>query len=191
MRKMRRSLRLKAAVMLLASLGMAIPRTSQAAGPSAPATGQSVPSTGAGVPLVVDVALGDGGRLSGQVLDRAGLPGAGKSVFVLQQGRLVASTRADADGRFTVDRLTGGVYEVQSDGGISLSRMWAAGTAPPAARPTLLVTSGDEIVRGQHTFGSYSGGWMKGPGPWIIAVAAIVAVPTALALTLRPKSSAS
>jgi hypothetical protein len=191
MRKMRRSLRLKAAVMLLASLGMAIPRTSQAAGPAAPAAGQPGPSAAAGTPVIVDVALGDGGRLSGQVLDRAGLPGAGKSVSVLQQGRLIASTRADADGRFVVDRLTGGVYEVQSEGGVSLSRMWAPRTAPPAARPTLLVTSGAEIVRGQHTYGSYTGSWMKGPFPWIIAVTAIVAVPTALALTLRPKSPAS
>jgi hypothetical protein len=178
---MRRFQRIKSLSMLAASLGLIVPSHVEAAPPAMP-VGQQAPAAKTEAPLVVDVALGEGGRLSGQLLDRSAAPVAGKSIFVLQQGRLVASTYADAAGRFKVDHLPGGVYEVRCDGGASITRLWAPQTAPPVARPTLLVSCGGDVVRGQGTFGGFHGDFLKGPGPWIIAVATIVAVPTALAL---------
>jgi len=175
--------------MLIASLGLVFPGQLHAAGPGTP--GQESPATAAVAPLIADVALDDDGRLSGQAVDGAGLPAAGKPVAVVHQGREVAHTQTDAAGRFTVNHLTGGVYEVHCEDGASLTRLWAPHTAPPAARSTLLVSCGGPIVRGQHTMGPYDGSWLKGRGPWIIAVAAIIAVPTALALSLKPKSAAS
>jgi hypothetical protein len=191
MRKMRRSLRLKTTSMLLASLGLLVPQQLPAAPPAGAAASQPAQARTAETPAVIDVALAEGGRLNGQALDRAAGPAAGKPILVMQQGRLIASTRTDAAGRFSVDRLTGGVYEVQCDGGESVSRLWAPRTAPPAAKQILLVTCGDGVVRGQTTFGGFHGDFLKGPGPWVIAAATIIAVPTALALGLKPKSPAS
>lgn len=186
---MRRSVRLQTSLALVASLGLTVPSQLQAAPPAAASRPAS--SSTADVPLILDVALADGGRLNGQVLDRAAGPVANKPIFVLQQGKLVASAHADAAGRFSVDHLSGGVYEVHCDGGVALSRVWAPRTAPPAAKQVLLVTCGEDIVRGQTQWGPYRGSWLKGPLPWVVAVAAIVAVPTALALSLKPKSAAS
>ncbi len=185
---MRRSPRFKIASMLVASLGLLLPRHSEAAPPLASAG--STPLPAASAPAVIDVALAPGGRMSGQVLDRSAAPLAGRRIDIASQGRLVASCGTNATGCFTVDHLAGGLYELQCDGNLCVARLWVAGTAPPAARQTLVLTGG-EVVRGQATFGPFTGDWLKGRGPWLIAAAAIVAVPTALALGLKPKSAAS
>ena len=189
---MRRSLRLKTTSMLVASLGLLVPQHAQAAPLAGPTPGQPAQAHTAETPAVIDVALGDGGRLNGQALDRAAEPAAGKPIFVMQQGRLDRfEAQTDTAGRFNVDRLAGGMYEVHCDGGVSVSRLWAPHTAPPAAKQILLITCGDGVVRAQTPYGGFHGDWLKGPGPWLIAVATIIAVPTALALSLKPKSPAS
>jgi hypothetical protein len=195
---MRRRLRLKTAILLIAALGLMFPPQSQAEYPYAPAVArpavtERLPST-TPAPPIADVALDADGRLQGQVVDNAGLPAAGTTIVLVSQGRAVAVVTSDAAGHFTAEHLAGGIYEVHAAGNVSLARLWAPQTAPPAARQTLVVQCGDPsepIVRGQHTFGPFDGSWMKGRGPWLIAAAAIVAVPTALALGLKPRSPAS
>ncbi len=187
---MQRFLRLKTVAMLIACCGLVFPARMQAAVPDTSATSPISPAA-AQPRLITDVALGENGRLSGQAIDGSGMPAADKAVTLLQQGIEVAHTHTDATGRFTVNHLTGGIYEVHCENGGGLARLWAPHTAPPAARAVLVVSCGAPIVRGQHTMGPFDGSWLKGRGPWIIAAAAIVAVPTALALGLKPKSAAS
>ncbi len=191
---MRRPLRSKIVLTLAASLALPAVPCLQAAPPvtpSAPAAAQPTARSAPAAPAIVDVALADGGRLAGQVLDSGSIAQPGRPIAVFQHGQLVAAGGSDAAGNFAIEHLAGGIYELQCDGRACVARLWAPGTAPPAARTSLILTTGGEVVRGQTTFGPFTGDWLKGRGPWLIAAAAIVAVPTALALNLKPKSPAS
>jgi hypothetical protein len=91
---------------------------------------------------VVDVALQDGGRLQGQVLDPQGAPIADTVVSLSTGGHVIATPRTNAEGRFLVQGLKGGVYQVATDNRGGLYRFWAPQTAPPAARSDLLLVDG-------------------------------------------------
>jgi hypothetical protein len=173
---------------LLAVAGLVVPGRLEAAPPTPHNIAHPLPASLAdAVPLAVDVALAKGGTLVGQACDASAVPVAGRTVIVSQQGREVARTYTDSRGRFALANLAGGVYEVRCDGGAALCRLWAPLTAPPAAQPTLLLTVGGELALGQCGRGSI----LKGPLPWIVGIAAAIAVPTALALNLKKASPAS
>ena len=102
---------------------------------------------------VVDVALGEGGKLTGQMQNAAGesLEGA---VVVLKQGdKEISKTLTDDEGRFSMAELKGGVYQLQSANGQRSIRLWTADTAPPQAlKEVTFVNVPPTAVRGQ--FGS-------------------------------------
>jgi hypothetical protein len=145
----------------------------------------------AGVPLassVVDVALRSGGILVGQVLNPQGTPQAGKVVSIQYANYEVARTTTDANGVFAARGIRGGQYQILTEDGICMCRLWAPDTAPPGAQPAALLVSGEGVVRGQWGWVPGTGamhqwvGWVKAH-PFITAsaVAAAVAVPLALA----------
>jgi hypothetical protein len=133
-----------------------------------------------------DVALRDGGLLVGQVVDPQGVAQAGAVVSVRYAEHEVVRTVTDANGVFAARGLRGGQYQLLTDDGISVCRLWAPNTAPPAARPAALLVSGNDVVRGQWGFGGGPVhewvGWVKAH-PYITAgaVAAAIAIPLALA----------
>jgi hypothetical protein len=153
-----------------ASLGMVLPQSAFAA-----STQLSRPASSA----VRDVALHDGGSLTGQVLDASGTPVAGTAVAVIDQGRAVASTQTGVDGRFAIAGVKAGVYEVATSNGVTVCRLWAPRTAPPAAQSDALVVHGDTVVRG-----AVGGGGVIGflSNPWVLGgiVAAAIAIPLIL-----------
>ena len=131
-----------------------------------------------------DVALRHGGLLVGQVVDQQGAVKPGAVVSVQYADYEVARTTTDANGVFAAQGLRGGQYQLVTEDGISVCRLWAPDTAPPAARPAALVVSGNNVVRGQ-----WGGGpmhqwldWVKAH-PYITAgvIATAIAVPLALA----------
>lgn len=128
---------------------------------------------------VRDVALRDGGYLTGQVLDAAGAPVAATPVAVVNQGRAVATALTGQDGRFTIVGVKAGVYEVATTKGVTVCRLWAPQAAPPSASPDALIVNGDTVVRG-----GVGGGGVIGflSNPWVLAgiVAAAIAIPLAL-----------
>ena len=73
---------------------------------------------------------------------------AGTAVAVLDQGRPIVSTQTGADGRFAITGVKAGVYEVATSNGVTVCRLWAPRTAPPAAQSDALVVHGDTVVRG-------------------------------------------
>jgi len=153
-----------------ASLGVILPPSAFAA-----PTQLARPASSA----VRDVALHDGGSLTGQVLDAAGTPVAGTAVAVLDQGRAVASTQTGADGRFAMAGVKAGVYEVATSNGVTVCRLWAPRTAPPAAQSDALVVHGETVVRGAQG----GGGVIKFlSNPWVLGgiVAAAIAIPLIL-----------
>ncbi len=158
-----------------ASLGMVLPHSAYAASTSA-----ARPAVSA----VRDVALQDGGSLTGQVLDAAGTPVVGTAVAVLDQGHAVATTQTGAEGRFAVSGVKAGVYEVATSNGVTVCRLWAPRTAPPAAQADALVVHGDTVVRGGGECAPAGRGGVIGflSNPWVLGgiVAAAIAVPLAL-----------
>lgn len=165
----------------LASFGVIFPQGAYA---SAAQLGQ--PSSG----VVRDVALRDGGRLTGQVLDAAGSPVSDTAVAVVGRGQVLASAQTGPDGRFAVAGVKAGVCEVATTNGVTVCRLWAPRTAPPAAQQDALVIHGDTVVRGSDDCATCppSGGVSRGgvigflSNPWVLGgiVAAAIAIPLAL-----------
>jgi hypothetical protein len=147
-----------------ACLAMLLPPSALVASPVAPAT---------------DVALRAGGLLVGQVVNADGVPQAGTVVSIRQGEQEVVRTTADENGTFAAQGLRGGHYQLLTQDGSCACRLWAADTAPPAARPAALIVSGSDVVRGQHG-GAGVIGWVKAH-PYITAgiVAAAIATPLA------------
>jgi hypothetical protein len=141
--------------------------------------------------MVSDVALAEGGVLSGQVVDAQGVSLAQAPVAVFADGREVVRLASNADGMFAVSGLKGGVYEVATPGHHGVYRLWTARTAPPAAGQGIMLVSGSDVVRGQYGYGppppaepgpfGKAVGWMS-QHPFITAgiVATAVAVPIAV-----------
>jgi hypothetical protein len=128
-----------------------------------------------------DVALREGGVLVGQVVNQQGVAKAKADVSIRFANHEVVRTTTDENGVFAAKGLRGGQYELMTDEGVSTCRLWAADTAPPAARPAALLVSGDNVIRGQGGVHGWVG-WMKAH-PYLTAgtVAAAVAIPLALA----------
>lgn len=163
----------------LAAIGFCIPAvTFAAAPPPKPAK-----------PAVVDVALRDGGVLLGQVVDPQGKGVEGTTVALRHQDREVVRTSTGAEGYFAVKEVRGGVYQIASGENGGVYRLWAPGTAPPAAyEGALLVAYQTEgqpvVVRGQSPAHVPQGAKVKTflANPLVIGgiVATAVAVPVAI-----------
>jgi Carboxypeptidase regulatory-like domain len=149
----------------VASLGILLP-------PSAFATTPVEPTN--------DVALRSGGLLVGQVVDSQGVAKSGTMVSIRQGQQEVVRTTTDENGVFAAQGLRGGHYQLLTQEGGSDCRLWAADTAPPAARPAALIVSGNDVVRGQYGPAQGWVHWMKAH-PYITAgvVAAAIAIPVA------------
>ena len=76
------------------------------------------------------------------------------TLALFKNGKEIARLETDQRGRFAVNGLKGGVYQVATVGQQGVYRMWAPRTAPPVAKKGLILVSGD-VVRGQG----------YGPGP--------------------------
>jgi hypothetical protein len=156
---------IRGAAVALATLGLCLPELALAASPE-PAT-----------PAVVDIALADGGVLHGQVVDLQGSSTTGVPVSVRNQNQEIIRTTTAKDGRFTVQGLRGGVYQVAAGEGQGVYRLWTANAAPPSAQRNVIVFT-------QNGAGAGAGGLkMFLANPIVIAgvVATAIAVPVALA----------
>ena len=130
-----------------------------------------------------DVALAEGGVLTGQVVDTAGKPQVMAPVSLATGGKEIARATTDAKGQFRVASLKGGVYQVSTNGNQGVYRFWAPRTAPPTSLKGLNMVSGNQVIRGQM-----GGGPLSSAGQWIAehpiitagAIATAIAVPLAL-----------
>jgi hypothetical protein len=130
----------------------------------------------------MDVALGEGGLLVGQVMDRQGVAQADSEVVVFAGDRVVVRTTTDENGVFAAAGMRGGTYQVATRQGASSIRAWAPDTAPPSAREGSLIIVGDEVVRGQITDSPrWVWEWCK-QHPWLCTIGALTAVAVPLAI---------
>ena len=141
------------------------------------------PTAGVVEQIPHDVALAEGGVITGQVMDTAGKPLTNTAVSLHHTDREVARVQTDADGNFRVASLKGGVYHVTTTGHDGVYRFWAPRTAPPGSSTGLSLVSGEQVVRGQ-----VGGGPFASMGQWIAehpiitgaGIAAAIAIPLAL-----------
>jgi hypothetical protein len=184
---MRRMTRLKLVLSFVAAYGLVMPPSASGAEPFE-ANRPTEPAPAAAETLILDVALQPGGVLTGQSLSQTGQPLVNSQVLVLLQGTVATTAMTNQSGQFTIQGLSGGLYEIRGKESSAVCRLWAPHTAPPSAKTSVLLTSDEALIRGQSGRYRRPGGILKGPLPWMVAVAAIIAVPTALALNLKPSS---
>ena len=146
------------------------------------AAGAADPASG-----VIDVSLRDGGVLVGQVLDPQGAAKAGMPVWLNADQKQPAVSMTDQNGMFAFGGLRGGVYQLMTIEGHGIYRAWAPGTAPPSAKPGVLLVSGGSTVRGQSN-GSVNRFFSN---PFVVGglVATAIAVPVAVLASDRHPAS--
>lgn len=166
--------------------------------PPSLATAQSLPRAGRPSPgQLLDVALSANGLLTGEIRDRHGSPL--RSVELICQGARATQqrTRTDREGRFEFRGLRGGVYVMSTSAGTRAVRLWAPGTAPPAARTALRLVADSDVVRGQSPPGPLLAHcetlkcWFANPLVVSGVVAAAVAIPVAIHNANRDRDSGS
>ncbi|MDP6447041.1 MAG: carboxypeptidase-like regulatory domain-containing protein [Pirellulaceae bacterium] len=121
---------------------------------------------------VRDLALGEGGVLRGQVVAPTGVAVPQTAVTLSQQRRPVAQVTTDAQGRFELRGVRGGVYELTAGGQVGVYRCWAARTAPPSAKQHALLVAGD-VERGQQPISAL----VANPLVIGLVIAAAIAIP--------------
>jgi hypothetical protein len=165
---------LRQAAVGIAVFGLLTPPTLlSAAEPTAAQHAGTVPQA----TMISDVALGASGTLRGQVVDNAGGAMAGVDITIRQQETVVARTTSDPAGNFAVAGLPGGIFQITTDESAGSFRFWASETAPPAARPSVLVVHDSAAVRGQSALGRL----LSRP----LAIAAIVATAVAVPVVVH------
>ena len=147
-------------VAVLTLCGMLIPAPILSA-----ATPGAAPQLAAG--QVADVELGARGTLQGQLLDGQGNAKANEVVALRGDNGQVVTTRTDQRGGFVFAGLRGGTYQCASGDSVAVCRVWSARTAPPQAKPGVLLIAGDQVVRG----GLSGGGWRTAAA--IVGIAAL------------------
>ncbi len=168
---MKSRITLRGTLVALAVFGMMLPTAGLATEPIADHARARV--------SIIDVSLGEDGNLRGQVLDLQGAPMTETTVAVVQHGEILATTQTDAQGRYSFAGLNTGLYQVITDHGLTVCRVWAAETAPPSALAETLVVDGLQTVRG-GMHGRSWGSFLS--NPWVLGgiVAAAIAIPLAL-----------
>lgn len=141
-------------LVLVAAIGTCLPPPLLAA-PSAPQEA-----------AISDVALWDGGLLVGQVVDPQGTAKVNVPVAISSGNRRLAVSRTDQNGYFAFGGLRGGAYQLATEEGSGLYRLWAPGTAPPSAQPGALVVAGGNTIRGQAACPQYAHNGLLPGCPW-------------------------
>jgi hypothetical protein len=77
-------------------------------------------------------------------------------VALSQSNEILTVARTDADGRFQVQGLKAGIYQVEASQSQLVCRLWAPRTAPPAAHAGVQLVDGQSaVVRGQKGGGGH------------------------------------
>ena len=105
-------------------------------------------------PRAVDISLSQNGVFSGKVVDAQARPVEKAEILFRQSGKQVAKVSTSRNGDFDVTGLTPGVYQIVVLPDRTLTvRVWNKRSAPPVARPELLIVIGDDTIRGQRRIG--------------------------------------
>jgi hypothetical protein len=96
-----------------------------------------------------DVELANGGVLFGTVVDGQGKKVAKATVTLKFAGATIARTHSSKNGTFAIKGLRGGLHRLSVGTSSETVRLWAAGSAPAAAKRNITSVTGS-VVRGQY-----------------------------------------
>ena len=139
---------------------------------------------------VKDLSL-SGNQLHGAIVDVNGKPVVGASVVVGHQGKVVASTKTDEQGRFACADMKPGIHQVATFGGVRTYNLWNAESAPKNSLKGSIHVLDDEAIKRGNACDSGcddcgSGGksplaaCVTNPIVWAAVIAAAIAIPLAL-----------
>lgn len=126
------------AAVVLACCGLLMPQHAVAATPKAKA--------------IPDIALTANGSLTGHLVNPEGQPLDGAVVTIRHGGQEVAKAVSNAQGAFSVNGLSNGIYEVAVGQQSVPVRVWSAAAAPPTALTQAVIVVGG-AARGQTLMG--------------------------------------
>jgi hypothetical protein len=103
--------------------------------------GDSLAATSASAqqPSITDVELGRDGTLRGRVVDAQGAAKAGSELTIWSGKKPLAKIKSNVKGEFAFSGLRAGIHQVTTEKGAFACRFWALNTAPPAAKPSIML----------------------------------------------------
>ncbi|MCA9212353.1 MAG: hypothetical protein KDB27_04750 [Planctomycetales bacterium] len=180
---------MKRIVIVLATVGMQIsPLTSfsQETSNRTTSSGQRSQKIAGKTVHVFDVRMNESNQLVGAVVNAAGKPVVKTPIDIRlakakrdTADRSRSSVETDEHGVFRTQLPNGGLYQVTTNSGVTLVRVWTKKAAPPVAKDSILIVEGgDKIARGQRPIGSLF--QVEDPVLLTTIVVAAVAIPVAV-----------
>ncbi|RMF97053.1 MAG: hypothetical protein D6741_10420 [Planctomycetota bacterium] len=102
---------------------------------------------------VCDIELDENGFLQGVVVNMEGVPIKETPLSLFQGTKKVAVGKTNNLGQFRLGPFAGGSYHLMVRDYVLVLRTWKNKTAPPNAKPAVLVVIGDQTTRGQRPIG--------------------------------------
>ena len=168
---------LRFAMVVTAGLGVAAPQCALHAGEK--------PAAAKKKPTVADVSLTDQGALSGAVVSETGKPVDGAIVTLTKEGKPVAKTTTNAQGKFALASVKSGSYELKAGHTTRLVRLWNSDVAPPASAEKATLVMDSTTVRAQD---GYSDPYYEAGGIDFLSLATVGAATAGLAVGIVNQS---
>jgi len=109
----------------------------------------TIPSASGKTPAApMDIALQADGTMHGELLDQNGTAVAQAAVTLYRDQSPPRTTMTDAQGRFRFTDASSGVAVLTCGPQLVVVRLWAPNTAPPLAKPQVVIYAGG-VMRGQ------------------------------------------
>ncbi|GAB6165210.1 hypothetical protein JCM19992_12100 [Thermostilla marina] len=102
---------------------------------------------------VCDIELDEHGYLQGVVVNMEGVPIKETPLSLYQGTKKVAVGKTNNLGQFRLGPFAGGSFHLMVRDYVLVLRTWKNKTAPPNAKPAVLVVIGDQTTRGQRPIG--------------------------------------
>jgi hypothetical protein len=132
-------------MVVTAGLGVAAPQCALQAGEKPAAARKAAPKA-------ADVKLSQNGALAGAVVSETGKPVDGAMVVLTKEGKPVAKTTTNGQGKFALASVKSGSYELRAGHTTRLVRLWNSDVAPPASAEKATVVMDSTTVRAQDGY---------------------------------------
>lgn len=114
------------------------------------ASAETPDGSGGARPSIVDLSLSGDSLLQGQLVDASGNAVDNAQISVWQRDQRLGAIMTGREGRFQIQGLQAGLYRLDCPGNSLMCRVWPTDIAPPTAKETVVLVTGDSVVRGQY-----------------------------------------